>query len=164
MEHFVRTNAETRFLLPPIGTKPGAIPLLFVAGISDDEVLGNNLMASHCVAGPDSPHQTILVRDGRNVGAKLNLGMERARSEWAVCLHQDVWLPPGWDLTLAQQIQEAERRFGPIRVAGAYGVGDVIARRDLTQPLAAERIGWVVDRGRVLRDGPRAAGPGRDAR
>ncbi len=49
---------------------------------------------------------------------------------------------------------ETERRFGPIGVAGVYGVGDVVVPDELTQPLGAERIGWVVDRGRELRDGP----------
>jgi hypothetical protein len=130
------------------------MPLSFVAGISDDEILRNNLMASPCSAGPDSPHRVILVRGGQNVGAKLNVGLERAKSEWVVCIHQDVWLPAGWDTTLAQQLHEAERRFGPIGVVGVYGVGDVIASDDSAGPLAAQRIGWVVDRGRILRDGP----------
>jgi hypothetical protein len=69
-------------------------------------------------------------------------------------MHQDVWLAPGWDVRPTQQVQEAEPRLGPIGVAGVYGVGDVIARPDPTQPLAAERIGWVDDRGRMPRDGP----------
>ena len=30
----------------------------------------------------------------------------------------------------------------------------MITPRDASQPLAAERVGWVVDRGRMLRDGP----------
>jgi hypothetical protein len=112
-----------------------------------------------------------------------------------VCVHQDVYLPEGWDRCLAQQLREAERtsassvepRFGPIGVAGVYGVGPVLsaeggpatcsaaeaakggARCDdfiphpssfiplppsLIPAEAAERIGWVVGRGRMLRDGP----------
>ena len=82
------------------------------------------------------------------------MGLARAKHEWVVCAHQDVYLPEGWDRCLVQQIDEAERRFGPIGVAGVYGVGEVIAPADHARPLAAERIGWVVDRGRVLRDGP----------
>src|ERR1700722_4555641 len=38
--------------------------------------------------------------------------------------------------------------------AAVYGVGEIITSGDLTESLAAERIGWVVDRGRMLRDGP----------
>ena len=74
----------------------------------------------------------ILVRDGLNVIAKLGRGLEHAEHDWVVCIHADVWLPLGWDVELAQQIQEAERRFGPIGVAGVYGVGDVIASDDPT--------------------------------
>ena len=96
----------------------------------------------------------IFVRDGLNVIAKLNQGMAQAENEWVICLHQDVWLPAGWDLALAQQIQAAELRFGLIGVAGVYGVGDVICADDRAGTLSAKRIGWVVDRGRVLNDGP----------
>ena len=87
------------------------------------------------------------------------MGLARAKHEWVVCSHQDVWLPSGWDRCLAQQLREAEQRFGRIGVAGVYGVGGVIAPADHTRPLAAERIGWVVDRGRVLRDGPELPAP-----
>ena len=76
-----------------------------------------------------------------------------------MCVHQDVHLPDGWDQNLAEQIREAERRFGPIGVAGVYGASEVIAPADLTQPLGVERIGWVVDRGLELRDGPELPAP-----
>ncbi len=66
--------------------------------------------------------------------------------------HQDVFLPDGWDGAAAGQLAEAERRFGPIGVAGVYGVGPVIDRRG--RPLSADRTGRVVDRGRTLCDGP----------
>ena len=82
------------------------------------------------------------------------MGWTRAKHPWVVYMHQDVYLSEGWDRQLTRQLREAERRFGPIGVAGVYGVGEVIAPVDMTQPLAAERIGWVVDRGRTLRDGP----------
>jgi hypothetical protein len=60
-------------------------------------------------------------------------------------------LPEGWDRQLAERLREAERRFGPIGVAGVYGVGPV---EQSEFSLAAERVGWVVDRERLLRDGP----------
>ena len=107
-----------------------------------------------CIAGPGSRHEVILVRNGPNVAAKLNLGLERAQNEWVVCIHQDVWLPAGWDLLFAHQLHQAELRFGPIGVAGVYGVGDAITPDQPARPLAAERIGRVVDRGRMLQDGP----------
>ena len=67
-------------------------------------------------------------------------------------VHQDVYLPAGWDRRVMRQLREAERRFGPIGIAGVYGVGEVDEPAD--GPPRAERIGWVVDRGRLLREGP----------
>jgi hypothetical protein len=133
---------------------PGSAPVSFVIGVSDGAILKTNFLASPCMAAADAPHQVILMRGGPNVSAKLQRGLKHAENDWVVCMHQDVWLPPGWDIELLQQIHEAERRFGPIGVAGVYGVGDAIAPDGLASPLAAERIGWVVDRGRTLKDGP----------
>ena len=95
---------------------------------------------------------------------RAQIGIAWSEADWVVCVHQDVWLPAGWDRCVLEQLNEAERRFGPIGVAGVYGVGEVIAQRDQSQPMAAQRIGWVVDRGRILRDGPELPAPGRDAR
>jgi hypothetical protein len=111
------------------------------------------IISSPCLA-PDSAHQVLLIKNCPSAADGLNIGIERAGNEWGVFLHQDVLLPPGWDGCVADQLQEAERRFGPIGVAGVYGVGEIITSGDLTESLAAERIGWVVDRGRILQDGP----------
>jgi hypothetical protein len=128
-------------------------PFSFAACVSNDVVLGTNLLASPCLA-PDSAHHVLLIKNCPSAADGLNIGIGRAENEWVVLVHQDVLLPVGWDRCVAQQLQEAERRFGQIGVAGVYGVGEVITSGDLTEPLAAERIGWVVDRGRVLSDGP----------
>jgi hypothetical protein len=127
--------------------------LSFVACASNDKTLGTNLLASPCLA-PHSAHQVLVVRNWPSAADGLNIGIARSETEWVVCVHQDVWHPAGWDRCIAEQLDEAEQRFGPIGVAGVYGVGEVIAPRDGSEPLAAERIGWVVDRGRVLRDVP----------
>jgi hypothetical protein len=127
--------------------------MTFVACVSDDAILGSCLLASPCFGAP-TRHETILVRNAPSAAHGLNLGLERARQQWVVCVHQDVYLPGGWDGRLVRQLDEVERRFGPIGVAGVYGVGPVIARGNETDRLAAERIGHVVDRGRLLRDGP----------
>jgi hypothetical protein len=111
------------------------------------------IISSPCLA-PDSARQVLLIKNCPSAADGLNIGIERAGNEWVVFVHQDVLLPPGWDGCVADQLQEAERRFGPIGVAGVYGVGEIITSGDLTESLAAERIGWVVDSGRMLRDGP----------
>ncbi len=130
-----------------------AKPLSFATCVSSTATLRSNLLASPCLR--DGPiHEVIAVSNCSSAADGLNLGVARAKHDWIVCVHQDVVLPAGWDERLTQQLDEAERRFGPIGVAGVYGVGEVIEPREQQQPLAAERIGWVVDRGRVLRDGP----------
>jgi hypothetical protein len=131
----------------------GTSLLSFVACASNAVTLRTNLLASPCLA-PESALQVVAVRNCPSAADGLNVGIARAETEWVACVHQDVWLPAGWDRSVIEQLREAERRFGPIGVAGVYGVGEAIAPRDATQSLAAERIGWVVDRGRMLRDGP----------
>jgi hypothetical protein len=139
-----------------------------VCCVSNEEVLRSNLLASPCLSH-GSNHELILVKNCPSAAHGLNFGLERATGEWVNGVHQDVFLPEGWDQQLLAQLREAERRFGPVGVAGVYGVGAcgefVPARPDsmLTRragiglgetALGAQRSGWVVDRGRVLRDGP----------
>jgi hypothetical protein len=93
----------------------------------------------------------LAIHGAPSAAAALNLAVPKARHAWVACVHQNVYLPKGWDLCLAQQLEEAERRFGPIGVAGVYGVGEVIAPVDLAEPLAAERVGWVVESGESSR-------------
>jgi hypothetical protein len=123
-------------------------PLSFVSCVSDDEVLQSSPLASPCLAD-GSPHEVILIKGCQAAADGLNLGIERARADWTVCLHKDVVLPAGWDQQLARQLSAAARRFGPIGVAGVYGVGPAI-RQD--RSLVAHRVGWVLDRGRELRE------------
>jgi hypothetical protein len=170
------------------------LPLSFVTCLSNRETLRANLVASPCLR-PGTPHQMIAVEGCPGAAHGLNAGFTHAKHALLVCVHQDVYLPEGWDRSIVQQLREAERRFGPIGVTGVYGVGPVFERggpvadsgcrisgqrlfRQATTgagsdgaspsrdheapfrraaeqvPLAAERIGWVVDRGRMLRDGP----------
>jgi hypothetical protein len=127
--------------------------LSLVVCLSDAAVLQANLLDSPCLK-PDSPHEVIALRNCPNAAAGLNVGLERAKHEWVVCVHQDVYLPEGWDRRLVEQLRKAERRFGRIGVAGVYGVGEVFPRRSPDCPLMAGRIGCVVDRRRLVKDGP----------
>ena len=110
-----------------------------------------NLLASPCLR-PGSRHEVILWKNCPSAADGLNVGIARSQREWIACVHQDVVLSEDWDLRLAEQLREAQERFGPIGVAGVYGVGP--ARETPGSPLSAERVGRVVDRGRMLRDGP----------
>lgn len=103
------------------------LPISFVACVSDRAMLTANLLASPCL-GPGSPHDVIAIGDAPSAAAGLNAGLERAEHELIVCVHQDVSLPNGWDRRVVEQFRRAEERFGPIGVAGIYGVGPVIER------------------------------------
>jgi hypothetical protein len=152
----------------PIGM-PSEIALSFVACISNDTVLDGNLLASPCLQ-PGSPHGVILVKNCSCAAEGLNLGIDRARHEKVVCVHQDACLPAGWDLRLFRQLGIAETQFGPIGVAGVYGVGaptelhrdppntgvasvDESTSHSNSPQFTVNRIGRVVHRGHALFDG-----------
>jgi len=130
------------------------VPISFVVCVSDDAILKANLMASPAFVAPGSPHEVILIHKAPSAGAGLSSGLKRAQREWVACVHQDVFLPEGWDHLFTQQFREAERRFGPIGVAGVYGVGAAVSLQSKGSSLRAQRVGCVVDRGRLLQEGP----------
>ena len=144
--------------------------LTFVACVSDEEILRANLLASPCLKS-GSIHEVILVKNCQNAADGLNLGLARARHEFVVCLHQDVYLPLGWDERLVRQLESAARQWGPIGVAGVYGVGDpaevleesasAATGRQTEHPpqphpnkFAVKRMGRVIHRDRPLFDSP----------
>jgi Glycosyltransferase like family len=148
------SHAEGRIRLtwsaPAPSSQNSADRLSFVACVSDEEALRSSLLASPCL-GAGSSHEVILVKNCPSAADGLNLGLARSSGEWVIGVHQDVFLFEGWDRRVVHQLREAERRLGLVGVAGVYGVGPA---RELSVSLAAERIGRVVDRGRMLRDGP----------
>jgi hypothetical protein len=136
----------------------GKSSLSFVVRSTDDAIMRTNLLASPCLQRP-SPHQVIAIRNAPSAAAGLNAGIARASHDLVVCLHQDVFLPAGWDRLATNQYRLAEREVGPIGVAGVYGVGAVRPYPGSTNAFAAERIGCVVDRGRTLSEGPALPAP-----
>jgi hypothetical protein len=125
--------------------------LTFVVCVSNEIILADNLLASPCLAA-GTPHEVIAIHNAPNAAAGLNLGLERAKHPLVVCVHQDVYLPQGWDRQVVSQVRLAERILGPLGVAGVYGVGEVKPSAD--DRLSCQRTGWVIDRGQLLRDGP----------
>ena len=80
-----------------------AVYFSFVTGLSNSEALRTNLPASPCL-GPTTVHEVIAVSNCRSAADGLNTGLKRAKHEWVVCVHQDVYLPSGWVGCLAQQL------------------------------------------------------------
>ncbi|MGP0068513.1 MAG: glycosyltransferase [Isosphaeraceae bacterium] len=132
--------------------------LSFVVCLSDEGMLKANLLTSPCF-GPGSHHEVIAVRDAPSAADGLAMGCARATHELTVCVHQDVFLPRGWDRLMVRQFHMAQQQFGPIGVAGVYGVGEVMTSNIPCRLLSTNRIGWVVDRGRLLSEGPGLPAP-----
>ncbi len=122
-------------------------PMTFVACVNDEAQLADNLLASPCLL-PGTPHQVILVRDASSAAEGLERGRAQALHDPVVCLHQDMYLPAGWPDRVRAQLREAERRFGPIGVAGLWGI-----QRDPRDPAQSLARGHVIDRHRVLEAG-----------
>src|SRR5579871_2829376 len=47
-----------------------------------------------------TPHEVLLARGCRSIADGLNAALARAKHRWVVCVHQDVYLPEGWERRL----------------------------------------------------------------
>ena len=89
-----------------------------------------------------APHEVIASRRAPSAAAGLSTSLARARNDLVVCVHQDVYLPAGWDRLMHNPYRMAERRFGPIGVAGEYGVGPAADADGRTGSVAGGRGWW----------------------
>jgi hypothetical protein len=116
-------------------------PITFVACVNDEAQLQANLLSSPCLRDP-SPHEVLLFRGCANAAEGLNAGIEQARHELVVLVHQDVYLPAGWPRRLVAQWRLARGQGGPIGISGVFGV--------LDRSVPFDAIGRVVHRDRLL--------------
>jgi len=129
----------TRLQLPEIPFADTSIS--FVVNCNDEDQLEANLRRSPCL-DPGTPHELIVLRGQDSAADGFRKGAEIATGEILVFVHQDVYLPRGWDSQLIEQFKEAERRFGPLGVAGAFGF--------LVEDGDATPLGRVIDRQTLL--------------
>jgi SAM-dependent methyltransferase len=116
-------------------------PISFVVCSNDPDQLESNLRRSPCL-DPGTPHELIVLRDQASAADGYQAGREQATNDIVVFVHQDVYLPRGWDSQLIDQFTSAEHEYGPIGVAGAFGYtidGDV-----------STHVGRIVDRQTLL--------------
>lgn len=119
----------------------GAVNLAFVTCSNRPEVLARCLMASPCLASGRYP---LAVHEGCASAAEgFNATLDAGDSAWLVFVHQDVFLPEGWDARFLEGLRLAGARFPGLAVAGVYGV----RYRGLPAP---QHLGHVLDRGRLL--------------
>jgi hypothetical protein len=117
------------------------VPLTFVACVNDDDQLGANLARSPCLRS-GGPHELLVFRGCASAAEGLNAGIEQARHEFVVLVHQDVYLPERWPARMVAQWRRAERAGGPVGIGGVFGV--------LDRRVPFDAIGRVVHRDRLL--------------
>jgi hypothetical protein len=125
--------------------------LRFVTCASNLKVLGERLLTSPCLR--NQGHSLAAYFNAPSAAYGFNAAMAAARDElphspsessWLVWVHQDVYLPQGWDTDFAAALNIALRLFPKLAVAGVYGVCEAGAD--------ARRAGHILDRGALLRE------------
>lgn len=123
------------------------IQLRFVTCASDLAVLGRRLLASPCLQTGGLPLSVYF--NAGNAAQAFNAAMQAQESSgstnaWLVWVHQDVYLPKGWETQFVQALESAQQQFSRLAVAGVYGLSGAGA--------LARRAGHVLDRGNLLRE------------
>jgi len=133
-------NSDPSHLVPGVFQRR---QLGFVTCATDALVLSRRLLASPCMA---SGEYMLDVHVGAASAAQaFNAAVaRRPQPEWLVWVHQDVYLPPGWDTGFVSAIREAELHFSRLAVVGLYGIAGAGAQ--------ALRAGHVMDRGHLLKE------------
>lgn len=120
--------------------------LIFVTCVSKLAVFEQRLMASPCLQGGGrrlvAHHNTPSAADAFN-SVMAELHHEDAKP-WVVWVHQDVYLPEGWDTRFLQRLKGAQALYSELAVVGVYGIAGAGA--------SARRAGHVLDRGNDLHE------------
>lgn len=117
--------------------------LRFVTCAAAPDVLRKRLLASPCLA--ERSYGLSIYLGATSAAMAFNAEMARPlEAEWLVFVHQDVFLPSGWDVRFISALRDAAGAFPGLAVAGVYGVAGSGA--------GARRAGHVLDRGHRLRE------------
>jgi hypothetical protein len=121
--------------------------LSLVACASDVDVLSRRLLASPCLRSGGLPltvyFNAVSAAEGFNA-AMAGQAVSIADNSWLVWVHQDVFLPPGWDESFCLALAEAQSTLPGLAVAGVYGIAGTGS--------TAVRAGHVLDRGMDLEE------------
>jgi hypothetical protein len=78
----------------------------------------------------DVRNELYTMHDQRSPNNVLSMTHSMTEKEWVIFTHGDVYMPKSWGPRFLKAVAEAERRFGPIGVAGVFGVsGDRRVKR-----------------------------------
>jgi SAM-dependent methyltransferase len=120
--------------------------ITFIVAVNNFRQFQDNLLASPILQ--TNRHEIVPVTGASSAAEAFRKGLSLSarRNRLYVLLHQDIYLPAGWDDRLIAGIAAAEQQYGPVGVAGVFGV--------VQNPLERfERAGVVIDRNTLLATG-----------
>lgn len=91
-----------------------------VVACNDRGVLQTNLLVSPLFSSPST--QLIVEEDHPSASIAYNEGLRKASHDWVVFVHQDVYLPRGWEDSLTKAILHIESQGINWAVLGVIGV------------------------------------------
>ena len=94
--------------------------MTIICAVNSEHTLQRDLMASPMVCDDGVPVFTY--RGAKTAGEAYNAGIEATSGEYMIFVHQDVYLPLGWDLDLRRSIQILDDNDVPWAVLGCMGV------------------------------------------
>jgi len=107
----------------------------FIVATNNDELLQKNFLSSKVIR--DKKYPVTLQRGYRNIGKAYNDGMAKTDAQILICLHQDVFLPDGWEDQMLASLSKLEpSNWGVLGVAGIQS----LERRSVL-------VGHLLDRG-----------------
>lgn len=120
-----------------------ALRLSLVTCVSRIDVLAQRLAQSPCLQKGGLPWTAHF-----NCAAAAQAFNQQLRADttvdWLVWVHQDVFLPPGWEQQFRQALAQATAQWPNLAVAGVYGVQGAGEQM--------RRAGHLLDRGLLLRE------------
>ena len=105
-------------------------PLSFVVVAFSNE-LAHNILRSVCVNDPFN--QLVLIDNTanlyyNNLSQAINAGLDRAHHELIVVVHEDVYLPPDWQICFESSLKAIEQRDPDWGVLGTNGWTETAVR------------------------------------
>lgn len=120
--------------------------LEFIVAVSDERVLEKYLLQSPCLKSNTYP-----LHIHRNCDSAAHAFNSHALSTktppantWWIWVHQDVYLPQGWDRLFITKLLEAQTTYPRLGVLGLYGIAG--------HGQQAHRAGELLDRGQMLQE------------
>jgi hypothetical protein len=94
--------------------------MAIVCAVNNEESLERDLLSSPLLRDGQVP--VVTIRDAKSAGEAYNAGLRATDQEYIIFVHQDVYLPRGWDLELSRNIQRLRQERAPWAVLGCIGV------------------------------------------